>query len=160
MNSVSGKSCNLATDLAQYTFVDFAVIKMTIKSLVLSATVALASAQGNYWSWCTQTPQSGWAICNPAADINARAASIVSQLSVQDKINALGTSTPALNSIGFPGKQTARLRCVHAYVGRGEGRHARTYVYAYADCPLTLHHPHCRVQLVVRGHPWHLPREV
>jgi len=51
-------------------------------------------------TWCSN--HSTWLICDPSADINARAADIVSRISLADKIQALGTSTPGLPSVGLP----------------------------------------------------------
>jgi hypothetical protein len=53
-------------------------------------------------TWCQQAPQSGWPVCDTNAPIDARSADIVSRLSIDDKIAALGTTTPALTSIGLP----------------------------------------------------------
>ena len=52
--------------------------------------------------YCTNSARANWTICDSSADINARAADIVSRLSLADKIQALGTGTPALPSVGLP----------------------------------------------------------
>jgi hypothetical protein len=66
---------------------------------VLAATLATAAAQG---PWCSSAPQSGWGICNTSWAIDDRSADIVSRISLNDKFQALASSTPALNSIGLP----------------------------------------------------------
>lgn len=53
-------------------------------------------------SWCSLPPQNGWLVCDTTAAIDARSADIVSRLSLADKIQALGTGTPALSSVGLP----------------------------------------------------------
>jgi hypothetical protein len=55
--------------------------------------------------FCTTGNHSQWTICDPAADISARAADIVARLSLADKIQALGTGTPALPSVGMSSYQ-------------------------------------------------------
>ena len=54
------------------------------------------------FDFCSKGNHSTWLICNPLADIDARAADIVSRLSLTDKIASLGTSSPALPSINLP----------------------------------------------------------
>ena len=54
-------------------------------------------------TWCLSGPPASWPVCNTSLSLDARSADIVSRLSIQDKISALGTGTPALNSIGLPG---------------------------------------------------------
>lgn len=56
-------------------------------------------------NWCSVPPASGWTICDASAPIEARAADIVSRLSIDDKYKALGTATPALPSINLPAYQ-------------------------------------------------------
>jgi len=51
--------------------------------------------------FCQRPPQSGWTLCNPNAAIDDRSADIVSRLTVADKIQALGTATPGLPSVGM-----------------------------------------------------------
>jgi hypothetical protein len=55
--------------------------------------------------WCGQGGRANWTICDAAADINARAADLVSRLSLADKYLALGTATPLLPSVGLPAYQ-------------------------------------------------------
>ena len=70
---------------------------------LLSAAAAAAAASALVPSaWCTTGAPAAWPICNPAAAIDTRAADIVSRISLSDKIQALNTGTPALNSIGLP----------------------------------------------------------
>ena len=51
--------------------------------------------------FCSRPPQNNWTICNPNAAIDDRSADIVSRLTVADKIQALGTDTPPLPSVGL-----------------------------------------------------------
>ena len=51
--------------------------------------------------YCGRAPQNTWTICNPNAAIDDRSADIVSRLTVADKIQALGTATPPLPSVGL-----------------------------------------------------------
>ena len=51
------------------------------------------------FDFCTVLDHATWPICDAAADIGARAADIVSRLSLADKIAALGTDTPFLGSV-------------------------------------------------------------
>lgn len=50
--------------------------------------------------FCTIGNHSSWTICDPTAAIDDRTADIVSRISLADKILALGTATPFLQSIG------------------------------------------------------------
>ena len=70
--------------------------------------------------FCSLAGHSAWTVCDPAADITARAVDLVSRLSVADKIAALGTGTPALGSVGLP---AYGARGAEARVG---GAHALT----------------------------------
>jgi len=53
-------------------------------------------------AWCGVSPQSTWAICDPAQSLDARVADLVSRLSLDDKIAALVTRTVPLTSVGLP----------------------------------------------------------
>ena len=55
--------------------------------------------------WCALGDHSSWTICDPSAAVDARAADIVSRLSMADKYLALGTATPVLPSIALPAYQ-------------------------------------------------------
>lgn len=55
--------------------------------------------------FCSLLPQSGWPFCDPTADINARAADIVSRLTLADKIRATVSGSPSLPSVGLPAYQ-------------------------------------------------------
>jgi Ricin-type beta-trefoil lectin domain len=55
--------------------------------------------------YCGALPHSSWTICDPTAPIDARAADIVSRMSLADKIQALDTGTPPLPSVGLPAYQ-------------------------------------------------------
>jgi beta-D-xylosidase 4 len=70
-------------------------------TLGVFTTLFISSVMGQS-NWCQSSPQSSWPICNPSTDIDTRAADIVSRISLPDKINALGTGTPSLPSIGLP----------------------------------------------------------
>jgi beta-glucosidase len=70
-------------------------------SLAAASILTTATSQGNYWSWC-QANAATWDVCNPVLPIDQRAADIVSRLSLDDKFQALGTSTPSLPSIKLP----------------------------------------------------------
>lgn len=75
---------------------------LKISTLALStASVALAAVPSTT-NWCGTAPQSSWPVCNFALSLDVRSADIVQRLSLSDKIEALGTGTPALNSIGLP----------------------------------------------------------
>ena len=52
--------------------------------------------------WCQNAARSSWTVCNMAAGIDARAADIVSRLSLADKILALNTDQHTLTSVGLP----------------------------------------------------------
>ena len=73
---------------------------------MLRATALLSAAAGALATvpstWCSSAPPSGWPICNTQLALDVRSADIVSRLSLADKISALGTGTPALNSVGLP----------------------------------------------------------
>ena len=73
---------------------------------MLRAAVLAASAAGALATvpstWCLSAPPSTWPVCNPLLGLDVRSADIVSRLSIADKISALGTGTPALNSVGLP----------------------------------------------------------
>ena len=73
-----------------------------MRAALLLAAIGSARAQDG---WCDIAPQSSWAVCNGKAALDARAADIVSRLSLADKIEALGTSTGPLKSIGLSGYQ-------------------------------------------------------
>ena len=51
--------------------------------------------------FCTDALRALWTICDPLASLDARAADLVSRLSVADKLSSLITHTPALNSVGL-----------------------------------------------------------
>ncbi len=70
---------------------------MRARRLLAAAATAAAAAAA---SWCDG--HANWTVCDPTAPLDARAADIVSRLSLSDKIAALGTSTPALPSVGLP----------------------------------------------------------
>ena len=55
--------------------------------------------------WCGLADHANWTICDGSAAIDARAADIVSRLTLADKYLALGTATPILPSIGLPAYQ-------------------------------------------------------
>jgi pre-mRNA-splicing factor SYF2/beta-D-xylosidase 4 len=61
----------------------------------------LAAAQ----LFCSQSPQSAWPFCDATLGLDARAADIVSRLSLADKISATVSSSPALPSVGLPAYQ-------------------------------------------------------
>jgi hypothetical protein len=68
-------------------------------ALLSSVAGALATVPS---TWCQSAPPSTWPVCNTLLSLDARSADIVSRLSIADKISALGTGTPALNSVGLP----------------------------------------------------------
>lgn len=68
----------------------------------LSLLAAVSADSSSAGAWCAQAPQQSWTVCNPNAPLDARAADIVSHLSTEDKIAALGTGQPQLKSIGLP----------------------------------------------------------
>lgn len=70
--------------------------------LIVNVPSGLCVDAGTPISWCSIADHANWTICDPTAPIDARAADIVSRLSLADKIAALGTSTPALPSVGLP----------------------------------------------------------
>jgi hypothetical protein len=88
--------------------------------------------------WCAMAPQANWTVCDTSASLDARAADIVSRLSLADKIQALGTGTPRLPSISLPGYQwwseaTHGCVCAPALFGQHGGwggRGARTRSHA------------------------------
>jgi beta-glucosidase-like glycosyl hydrolase len=76
---------------------------MFSKFIAVAVTAPLAVAVvPSTVNWCGTAPQSSWDICNYALSLDTRSADIVQRLSLSDKIQALGTGTPALNSIGLP----------------------------------------------------------
>lgn len=75
--------------------------------------------------YCSSAPQSTWPICVTTNSIDARAADIVSRLSLNDKFLALGTATPALNSVGLPSYEWWS-EATHGLSGPGV-RHDDTY---------------------------------
>ena len=86
------------------------LLKLTIFLLslpeMLRAAALLSSVAGALATvpstWCQSAPPSTWPVCNTLLSLDARSADIVSRLSIADKISALGTGTPALNSVGLP----------------------------------------------------------
>src|SRR5206468_1616993 len=68
--------------------------------LIVHTPTGLCVDAGSKVSWCDA--HSGWAICNTSASIDARAADIVSRLSLADKILALNTDTHELPSVSPP----------------------------------------------------------
>jgi hypothetical protein len=52
--------------------------------------------------FCDVAGHAAWAVCDPAAGLDARAADLVGRLSVADKLAALVTHTPPLPSVGLP----------------------------------------------------------
>lgn len=69
--------------------------------LIVNLASGLCVDAGTPIAWCTIADHASWTICDVTAPIDARAADIVSRLSLADKIAALGTSTPALPSVGL-----------------------------------------------------------
>ena len=60
------------------------------------------------FDFCTVLDHASWTICDPAASADARAADIVSRLSLADKFAALGTDTPFLGSVDMPAYQASK----------------------------------------------------
>jgi hypothetical protein len=56
-------------------------------------------------NWCAEAPQSGWPFCDATLSLDARAADIVSRLSLADKIEATVSGSPALPSVGLKAYQ-------------------------------------------------------
>ena len=75
-------------------------------------------------TWCQSAPPSTWPVCNTQLSLDARSADIVSRLTIADKISALGTGTPALNSVGLP-----------SYNWWSEGAHGISHVNNAAPTP-------------------------
>ncbi len=69
---------------------------------IVHTPTGLCVDSGTPIDWCQSNGHSSWGICNTSLPIDERAADIVSRISLQDKIQALGTSTPALPSVGLP----------------------------------------------------------
>lgn len=70
--------------------------------LVVIAAALAAATNPPFSDWCNDPTHKTWLICDTSASLDARAADIVSRLSTGDKIAALGTAQPHLNSINLP----------------------------------------------------------
>lgn len=110
--------------------------------LIINTPTGLCVDAGIKLAWCDLQDHSQWPICKPDAPLEERAADIVSRLSLADKINALGTSTPALPSIGLPahnwwGEGTHGISGVSYGEWQGRAR-ARTASAASATVSLLL----------------------
>ena len=81
------------------------------------------AAQTNV-SFCSQGTHATWVVCDPTRTLEDRAADIVGRLSIADKLAALGSSTPALSSVGLP-----------AYTWWSEATHGINHVKNNADHP-------------------------
>ena len=55
--------------------------------------------------FCAEAPQSSWPFCDPSVGLDARAADIVSRLTLADKIRATVSGSPSLPSVGLPSYQ-------------------------------------------------------
>jgi hypothetical protein len=69
---------------------------------IVHTPTGLCVDSGTPIDWCQSADHSTWTICDVTADIDARAADIVSRISLADKIQALNTGTPSLPSVGLP----------------------------------------------------------
>jgi hypothetical protein len=58
-------------------------------------------SQTQVTDFCSNSTRSSWPVCDASLPPSKRAADIISRLSLPDKIAALGTDTPALNSAGL-----------------------------------------------------------
>lgn len=65
----------------------------------LLAAAARAQTADNY---CANATRATWTICDTSAPIDARVADLVGRMSLNDKIAALGSTQPALPSVGLP----------------------------------------------------------
>jgi len=62
---------------------------------------AVSHARPQVTDFCSNSTHASWPVCDPALPPSKRAADIISRLSLPDKIKALGTDTPALQSAGL-----------------------------------------------------------
>ena len=97
--------------------------------------IALAAADPSQ-NFCAQAPQSGWVFCNPAAGLDARAADIVGRLTLEDKINATVSASPALPSVGLPAYQWWS-EATHGISGPGVHHNATLPGATNAALPIT-----------------------
>ena len=86
--------------------------------------------------WCAEPAHSAWTICDPTAGLDDRAADIVARLSLADKIQALGTATPRLPSVGLPSYQWWS-EATHGISGPGVGYNAELPAGSNTALPIT-----------------------
>lgn len=79
-----------------------ALVYSATTGLIIHTPTGLCVDAGTPIVYCTEPSRANWTICDTSAPIEARAADIVARMSLADKINALGTGTPSLPSVGLP----------------------------------------------------------
>ena len=86
--------------------------------------------------WCAEPAHANWTICDPNAALDDRAADIVGRLALADKIQALGTGTPRLPSVGLPAYQWWS-EATHGISGPGVGYSAQFPAGSNTALPIT-----------------------
>lgn len=74
-----------------------------MRRAILLAALALGAEAALPTKWCTTGAPATWPVCNTSLSLDARAADIVSRMSIKDKVAALSSDASDFGSIGLPG---------------------------------------------------------